>query len=57
MFSNEASMKVNKFTVNDLEQHIHALLLDFPTLQDDEELRRDTLEGNTTFHEIGRATV
>lgn len=45
-------MKVNKFTVNDLEHHIKTLLLDFPVLQDDEDLRRDVLEGNTTFHEV-----
>jgi len=45
-------MRINQFTLNDLEQHIKALIAEFPALQEDEDLRRDTLEGETTLHAI-----
>jgi len=36
----------------DVTREINALLLEYPQLADDEELFRDTLEGNTRFNEI-----
>lgn len=36
----------------DVIREINALLLEYPQLADDEELFRDTLEGNTRFNEI-----
>lgn len=36
----------------DVAREINALLADYPQLADDEELFRDTLEGNTRFNEI-----
>lgn len=36
----------------DVAREINALLAEFPQLVDDEELFRDTLEGNTRFNEI-----
>jgi hypothetical protein len=36
----------------DVIREINALLLEYPQLVDDEELFRDTLEGNTRFNEI-----
>jgi hypothetical protein len=36
----------------DVAREINALLAEFPQLADDEELFRDTLEGNTRFNEI-----
>lgn len=36
----------------DVVKEINALLADFPQLAEDEELLRDTLEGNTRLHEI-----
>lgn len=36
----------------DVIREINALLLEYPQLADDEELLRDTLEGNTRFNEI-----
>lgn len=36
----------------DVIREVNALLLEYPQLADDEELFRDTLEGNTRFNEI-----
>lgn len=36
----------------DVAREINALLVEYPQLADDEELFRDTLEGNTRFNEI-----
>ena len=36
----------------DVAREINALLAEYPQLADDEELMRDTLEGNTRFNEI-----
>ena len=36
----------------DVTREINALLAEYPQLADDEELMRDTLEGNTRFNEI-----
>ena len=36
----------------DVAREINALLAEYPQLADDEELFRDTLEGNTRFNEI-----
>ena len=36
----------------DVVKEINALLADFPQLKEDEDLLRDTLEGNTRLHEI-----
>ena len=40
------------FAAEDVVKDINALLAEFPQLADDEELLRDTLEGNTRFNEI-----
>jgi len=40
------------FAAEDVVKDINALLIEFPQLADDEELLRDTLEGNTRFNEI-----
>lgn len=45
-------MRINQFTLNDLEQHIKALIAEFPNLQDDEDLRRDMLEGETNLNAV-----
>ena len=45
-------MKNPIWNVNDLVQQISVLKSEFPTLDDDEDLLRDTLEGETSFNEV-----
>lgn len=41
-----------KLSVEDVAREIGSLLLEYPQLADDEELLRDTLEGETRFNEV-----
>lgn len=52
MKRSNGSMNINQWTINDLEQSIKALLLDYPELNDDEELKQDMLHGSTKFIEV-----
>lgn len=45
-------MKNPVWSVNDLERQIFVLKSEFPDLADDEELLKDTLEGETNFNEV-----
>lgn len=45
-------MKNPIWNVDDLVRHISVLKSEFPTLADDEDLLKDTLEGETSFNEI-----
>lgn len=45
-------MKNPIWNVNDILQQISVLKSEFPALSDDEDLLRDTLEGETSFNEV-----
>lgn len=45
-------MSISPFIINNLNEQIKALLLQFPEIADDEQLLMDMLEGSTELHQV-----